>query len=196
MQAEDPYDVLGVNQDSDPTVVEAAYRALAKKHHPDRGGTQEQFRRIKSAYDEIQKRQSAEEDPRGNVSVSCTNCETTFSIQPEYVRKFGDEPFCSDCLVHTECATCGTGLRILHSKFNELGGNPVFCTNCGATESRSSWFWDGLSIGEKIVFPIAVCLLLFNLWLLMNGASDDILAFPALVVTGWVYLRGKRNTTA
>jgi hypothetical protein len=127
------------------------------------------------------------------MSVSCTNCGSEFLIRPWYFRKFGDEPFCSDCLAHTECANCGTGLRLLYSRFNEFGGNPVFCTDCGATESQDSWFWDGLSIGEKIVFPVGVLLLLLNVWLLMNGASDDVLALPALVITGWIYIRGKRN---
>lgn len=31
----DPYDVLGVAPDADPDVIRAAYRALAKKYHPD-----------------------------------------------------------------------------------------------------------------------------------------------------------------
>lgn len=33
-----PFDILGVQANADPEVVDAAYRALMKKHHPDRRG--------------------------------------------------------------------------------------------------------------------------------------------------------------
>src|ERR1700710_1297947 len=33
--AENPYDVLGVPRDADQAAIRRAYRALAKKHHPD-----------------------------------------------------------------------------------------------------------------------------------------------------------------
>ena len=34
----DPYDVLGVAPDAEDAVIAAAYRALARRHHPDRAG--------------------------------------------------------------------------------------------------------------------------------------------------------------
>ncbi|MFC6616117.1 DUF5797 family protein [Halopenitus salinus] len=49
-----PYDVLGVHPDADEEVVKAVYQALVKKHHPDQGGDQEEFQRIKEAYDQIE----------------------------------------------------------------------------------------------------------------------------------------------
>jgi hypothetical protein len=193
MATEDPYSVLGVTRSSDPIVVEAAYRALVKEHHPDQGGTRGEFRRIKAAYDEIKRRQSREENDSTGVAVSCVQCGENFSTHPRYFEKFGHEPVCNDCLVHTECSNCGTGLRLSHSRFSELGGNPVVCTDCSASESQGTWFWHGLTIGEKIVFPIAAGLLAFNVLLAVNGASDSFLALPALVFTGWIYRRGRRN---
>ena len=49
----DPYAVLGVTRDSDENTVKKAYKKLAMKHHPDKGGDPEQFKRIQAAYDRI-----------------------------------------------------------------------------------------------------------------------------------------------
>ena len=48
-----PFNVLGVEPGADEEVVRAAYRTLLKKHHPDQGGSAEEFMRIKEAYEAI-----------------------------------------------------------------------------------------------------------------------------------------------
>jgi DnaJ-class molecular chaperone len=45
-----PHEVLFVTSNAPPEVVLAAYRALAKKHHPDHGGDEEKFKEIDAAY--------------------------------------------------------------------------------------------------------------------------------------------------
>ncbi len=57
----DPYSVLGISRDAQDTDVKKAYRKLAMKHHPDKGGDPEQFKKIQGAYDILsdpQKRQN------------------------------------------------------------------------------------------------------------------------------------------
>ena len=51
----DPYEVLGVSPGTPEEDVKKAYRKLAMKHHPDKGGDPEQFKKIQSAYDRIMK---------------------------------------------------------------------------------------------------------------------------------------------
>ena len=55
MVEQDYYDVLGVQRTADPETIKAAYRKLAKEHHPDRhnGCTQQEarFKAISEAYD-------------------------------------------------------------------------------------------------------------------------------------------------
>jgi len=46
------WEVLGVREGADKQAVVNAYRALAKKHHPDYGGNQDDFRRLRGAYEE------------------------------------------------------------------------------------------------------------------------------------------------
>jgi hypothetical protein len=56
MGKQDYYAVLGVAENAGPEVVKAAYRALAKKHHPDcPGGSAERFREITGAWEALSK---------------------------------------------------------------------------------------------------------------------------------------------
>jgi curved DNA-binding protein len=47
----DHYETLGVQRDATEQDIKRAYRKLASKHHPDKGGDQEQFKRIQGAYE-------------------------------------------------------------------------------------------------------------------------------------------------
>ena len=46
-----PYDILGVSRDATNEEIKAAFRSLAQKYHPDKGGDEETFINIKLAYD-------------------------------------------------------------------------------------------------------------------------------------------------
>lgn len=55
----DPYEVLGVARGAAQDVVDAAYRALAKRTHPDTvGGSTEAFQRLQRARERIQEERS------------------------------------------------------------------------------------------------------------------------------------------
>lgn len=46
------YEVLGVSPDAPAEVVEAAYKAMRRKTHPDSGGSAEAFNEVQDAYEE------------------------------------------------------------------------------------------------------------------------------------------------
>jgi len=48
---DNPYKVLGVKKRATNEAITAAYRRLARMHHPDRRGSPEDFKRIKAAYE-------------------------------------------------------------------------------------------------------------------------------------------------
>tara|TARA_X000000950_G_scaffold223466_1_gene269257 strand:+ start:864 stop:1655 length:792 start_codon:yes stop_codon:yes gene_type:complete len=47
----DHYETLGISRDASEQEIKKAFRKLASKHHPDKGGDQEQFKRIQGAYE-------------------------------------------------------------------------------------------------------------------------------------------------
>lgn len=47
----DPYNILGVEKTASEADIKKAYRAAAKKHHPDKGGNAEEFKKINEAYE-------------------------------------------------------------------------------------------------------------------------------------------------
>ena len=49
----DYYKTLGINKGASPEEIKRAYRDLAKKHHPDRGGDANTFKQINEAYDTL-----------------------------------------------------------------------------------------------------------------------------------------------
>ncbi len=65
-----PYSVLGVTPGADEEVVRDAYRSLMKDHHPDHGGSTEEFIRIKGAYEAIQQNDAAARAGRAGDSGS------------------------------------------------------------------------------------------------------------------------------
>lgn len=67
----DPYHTLGVERNASPEDIKQAYRRLAARHHPDRGGDTARFQEIQQAYDALtnpqpQHQQHAHPGPQGH----------------------------------------------------------------------------------------------------------------------------------
>lgn len=60
-----PREVLGVGSDASPADIKSAYRKLAMKHHPDKGGDPAEFQKIQEAYDALTKPKAAGPQPGG-----------------------------------------------------------------------------------------------------------------------------------
>ena len=54
------YDILGVSEDASNDQIKKAFKDIAKKEHPDRGGDESKFKKANEAYDtlkDVKKRQ-------------------------------------------------------------------------------------------------------------------------------------------
>jgi DnaJ-class molecular chaperone len=60
------YKTLGLESTATLDEVKQAYRKLAMKHHPDRGGDEAQFKKIKEAYEAISSGKANHKDPFGS----------------------------------------------------------------------------------------------------------------------------------
>ena len=85
-----PYDVLGVNQNSTDEQVKSSYRTLAKKYHPDnytdnplKEFADEKMRDINAAYDEIM-------DSRRSGGNTSNNSSNSYSRSSSGSSKFAD----------------------------------------------------------------------------------------------------------
>lgn len=55
-KVEDAFELLGVDDESDWNAIQAAYRKLARAHHPDHGGDSAKFIAVREAYEVLQVR--------------------------------------------------------------------------------------------------------------------------------------------
>src|SRR5947209_18756236 len=70
----DPYDVLGVSKNASEAEIKKAFRALAKKHHPDKHSgdstAQRKFQEISAAYDILGDREKREKFDQGVIDAN------------------------------------------------------------------------------------------------------------------------------
>lgn len=84
----DYYQVLGVQKTASDDEIKKAYRKLAMRHHPDKGGSTEEFQKIQEAYDTLSDPQKrlAYDNPRPQGGFQFTGAG---GIPPEFAEIFG-----------------------------------------------------------------------------------------------------------
>lgn len=59
VETSDPYRVMHLLPSAPPAIVDSVFKALAKIHHPDKGGDPEEMKKVNEAYERIKSRQNA-----------------------------------------------------------------------------------------------------------------------------------------
>ncbi|MDR0500925.1 MAG: DnaJ domain-containing protein [Coriobacteriales bacterium] len=55
------YEILGIKQSASTDEIKKAFKKLARKHHPDAGGNEEEFKRVSEAYDTLSDQKKREQ---------------------------------------------------------------------------------------------------------------------------------------
>lgn len=138
----DPYEILGIPRDASEDVVKKAYRKLAMKHHPDKGGDPEQFKKIQTAYDRILKGEPNEEphfdpfsmfsqffsgqnQPAKQIHEIHVNLMTAYTGH-EIKLRVSDNETCKLC----KCDVCRGNGAIQIGPFSQM------CPKCSGKKSR------------------------------------------------------------
>ncbi|HLI10974.1 MAG TPA: DnaJ C-terminal domain-containing protein [Alphaproteobacteria bacterium] len=89
---DDPYKVLGVARDAAPETIRAAYRKLAKQHHPDlnpgRKDAEDRFKAISAAYELLSDPEKRKRFDRGEIDASGAER----AHERNFYRDFADAP--------------------------------------------------------------------------------------------------------
>lgn len=144
MSEDNFYDVLGVSETATQDDIKNAYRKLAKENHPDKGGDEELFKKISSAYDVIgdeNKRSqydSGRKNPFGNFGGGFNDI-----FQQMFNQSFGHRPRnrVHDTIINTNISVLesykGTEKEITYQRkikcepCNGNGGEKKQCDGCG-----------------------------------------------------------------
>ena len=93
----DHYSTLGIPRDADQETIKAAFRKLAMKHHPDRGGDPNEFQKINQAYETLSdpsKRAQYDNPHQGNPFGGGFNFNVNgFDLNDLFGSVFGQRPF-------------------------------------------------------------------------------------------------------
>lgn len=88
----DYYQTLGIARTAAPEEIKKAYRRLAAQHHPDRGGDEEEFKKINEAYDTLKDphRRQKYDNPQPQFTQASPG-QTNFNIH-DIFNMFGSSP--------------------------------------------------------------------------------------------------------
>ena len=100
------YDTLGVSEDASDKQIKQAFKSIAKKEHPDRGGNEVKFKEANEAYDTLK--------------------DTTKRQEYDTLRKYGQQSYGQGNDFHF--TTGDFGNDIFEDFFAGIGGNPFIRT--------------------------------------------------------------------
>ncbi len=126
------YEVLGVDKDASKDAIKKAYRKLAMKEHPDKGGDPEKFKKISEAYETLSDDdRRAQYDNPGHEGMFNFFSQMFQGVNTR--RKFGDAV--KDVELPLDKMYHGTELKFKINLENVCPDCQVKCAHCGGSGS-------------------------------------------------------------
>jgi molecular chaperone DnaJ len=138
---ENYYEILGVNENATSDEIKKTYRKLAMEHHPDKGGNEENFKKISEAYDIL-----GDDTKRNNYDNQRKNPFGGNNIFEEFFNSFNNRnrtPSVPDKIINLEIGVLDS-FKSSEKTFtfsrnekcegcNGNGGDKTKCTVCNGT---------------------------------------------------------------
>lgn len=134
------YDLLDISKDASSNDIKKAYRKLAVKHHPDKGGNEEEFKKISEAYDVLSNDEKRKQyDMFGTCDdVTVPDFHDMFETMFQGNDIFGtffqknvpSKPPPKDIEIPITLEEVFHGKSIKYRHYQKTFGAPVECTNC------------------------------------------------------------------
>ena len=163
------YEVLGIEEQATSNEIKRAYKKLALKHHPDKGGRQEDFQKVTNAFSILsnqEKRDEYDENTILNPKYESTDPFDIFQqffhnhkkTQPEYYNLYLSlEEVYNGCeklielIIEDTCVMC-IDKKCLHCKgkgFRMKVNSRALCGDCSGTGRHSCTYCDSTCIKTK-----------------------------------------------
>lgn len=129
----DCYEVLGIERTASASEIKKAYRKLASKHHPDKGGDKEAFQEIQSAYDTLSDDQKKAHYDQFGHNGPQQHSHDPFSHFHQHFNQHFNQPEVGDNLlsrveITLQDAATGTKTQVNYARADKCGS----CDGTGA----------------------------------------------------------------
>jgi molecular chaperone DnaJ len=137
---ENLYDILSVNENATQDEIKKSYRKLAMEHHPDKGGSEEKFKKISDAYETL-----SDENKRRDYDFKRKHPQQGNSIFDEFFNNFHTQRKTSvpDKVIDLEIGALESYLSVEKTivykrnvscqPCNGNGGDKQVCNSCGGS---------------------------------------------------------------
>lgn len=139
MSSENYYNILGVDENASMEEIKKAYKTLAIKHHPDKGGSEETFKKISEAYNIVgdeNKRKDYDNQRKNPFNMGGNPFEDFFNGMFTNGRKRG----APDKIIEINVGVIESFLskekhityqrNVMCNTCNGSGGSKIICKNC------------------------------------------------------------------
>jgi DnaJ family protein A protein 2 len=127
------YAILGLDSNATQESIKKAYKKLALKHHPDKGGDLEKFHLITKAYNVLKQSEIKPKSSNIHLNIKLTLQDIlknkVFTVNPK--RIVGCNYCCGQGHINfsfVNCILCDG-----HGEFNSIMGIPILCVHCRGT---------------------------------------------------------------